>query len=177
MHKLRLMAIEYFNKAHANQWYDQFHYSKHLDDAENVLLRHGYNEEEHLDILIAIRGHDAIEDTNTSYNDIKKEFNEEVAEIISLVTDSNIAKNRKEKKAIAYPRIKSHPDAIVIKLADRIANIEHSIVQSGNDSTKTNSFLFMYKKEYKLFRWNLHVVGHAEKLWATLDKLMEWKGY
>lgn len=163
-------AMEFASKAHSNKTYDEFPYFKHLQDVYNVLLSTHYKDNE--DLLCAAFLHDCMEDTGVSYSDLKKSFNENIAEIVFCVTDSNDGRNRKEKKLLTYPKIASNPDAIVIKLADRIANMEHSLKQ-GRDS----GFFEMYREEYKLFRWNLFRQGHAEILWKRLDDLMDWKGW
>lgn len=173
MHSQIKKAMEFAQKAHSNKMYDQYPYFKHLEDVYKVGIEHGYTEENHLDILVSLWLHDCMEDCGVSYSDLKKNFNEEVAENIKCVSDNNTLRNRKEKKEESYPRIKSRPDSVVIKLCDRIANTRNSITESGD----SNSFSSMYGKEYKLFRWNLHVPDHAGKLWETLDKLMDWKGY
>lgn len=164
-------AMEFANKAHSNKMYDEFPYFKHLQDVYNIII---FVERYKNDVNLCCASwlHDTMEDTGTSYSDLKNNFNEEIAEIVYCVTDSNEGRNRKEKKLLTYPKIAGNPDAIVIKLADRIANMEHSLKQ-GKDS----SFFEMYRKEYKLFRWNLFKQGHAEILWKRLDDLMEWKGW
>lgn len=163
--------MEFATKAHSAQMYDQYPYQHHLVCVFNVLKEVGYSENvpEHIDILTAGIGHDLLEDSATSYSDVKRLFNESVAEIIFCMTDE-MGRNRKEKKEKTYPKIRSNPTSIIVKLADRIANIRHSI-----ENSKDSDFLKMYKKEYPQFRWQLFVPGHAIKLWTILDELMEWK--
>lgn len=168
----QVKAARYFaEKAHQAQTYGNgLPYTKHLDDVYNVLIRFGFSESNpaHLNILTAAYLHDSMEDTATSYSDLKRSFNEEVAEIVYCMTDE-LGRNRKEKKEKTYPKIRENPKSLILKLADRIANIENSI-GSGVES----DFLSMYKKEYSMFRWNLKIPGHAEKFWNHLDKLMEY---
>lgn len=165
-------AMEFAHKVHSNKSYDEYPYFKHLEDVYKVGVEHGLNEVDHLDVLVSLWLHDCMEDCGISYSDLKKNFNEEIAENVSCVSDNNTLRNRKEKKEESYPRIASRPDSVVIKLCDRIANMRHSISQGTG-----SSFDSMYKKEYKLFRWNLHRHDHAQNLWTTLDKMMDWKGY
>jgi (p)ppGpp synthase/HD superfamily hydrolase len=87
--------------------------------------------------------HDILEDTPLSYNDVKKEFGEKVADIVYDVTDE-LGKNRKERKERTYPKIRANHDAILVKICDRIAN--------ANNSKKLNKRMFeMYKKEHRDF--------------------------
>lgn len=176
MHKQITKAQEFAAKAHQNKLYGQFPYFKHLQDVYQVLIDHGYseNDEDGLNILTAAYLHDAMEDAGKSYSDLKRAFNEDVAEIVFCVTDE-IGRNRVEKKEKTYPKTKTNPDAIVVKIADRIANTRNSL-ENPDDPQKSGDFLKMYRKEYKKFRWALFVPGHAVSLWETLDNLMVSSG-
>lgn len=145
-------------KAHSNQSYDEiFPYEKHLDDVVDILKRFGFSG------LYIIAGylHDAIEDDGISWNDIKKHFGIEIAEIVYCVTDE-LGRNREEKKLKTLPKTASNPDAIILKLADRIANVEHA------------GKIGMYAKEYKEFKDALYPTSpdKAKPMWEHLDKLL-----
>jgi hypothetical protein len=72
--------------------------------------------------------------------------------------------NRSERHKLTYPKIAAFPDAITVKLADRIANVEAS--------TRDNpSLLSMYHSEYPGFRSALIGHGGDPALWAHLDQL------
>lgn len=149
--------------AHKNQIYDIFPYEKHLQDVVDILKSFGFiNEYE-----CAGRLHDTVEDTNLTYSKIKKVFGEEIAEMVLAVTDPIDVRNRKEKKAVVYEKLKKFPKAIIIKLADRIANTKHSIRMGNKDKT------YMYKTEYEDFRSNLYVAGQADEMWNYLDDVMK----
>lgn len=84
------------------------------------------------DFIVAGYLHDAIEDGNLSYN--------------------------KEK---TLPKTASNRNAVILKLADRIANIEHG------------GKIDMYRKEYPEFRQALYNDHHIAKcLWNRLDELL-----
>lgn len=162
-------AQAFAQKAHSAQTYDQYPYFKHLEDVYAVLVEFGYNKNEFL--LASAYLHDCLEDCAVSYSDLKKEFGEEIAEIVYCMTDE-MGRNRKEKKEKTYPKIRSNPYSIILKLCDRIANVRHSKATAEDGK----SFSDMYKKEYIGFRWALYVSGHAQELWDELDKLMEFEG-
>ena len=148
----RLVALH----IHGNQSYDAiFPYEKHLADVVNIIEEHNYAGK----YVAAAWLHDAPEDGAISYNKIKNYFGIEVAEIVYAVTDE-LGRNRTEKKSKTYPKIKANHDAIIIKLADRIANIEHG------------GKIDMYKKEYQSFRDGIYVQGVGEALWSRLEKLL-----
>ena len=141
---------------HGNQTYDGYPYYYHLEQVVDILKEYGYTEDK---FIISGYLHDAIEDADLSYNDVKIKFGEEIAEIVYCVTDE-LGRNRKERKAKTLPKIAQNDDAIIIKLADRIANLR---------SPKKKG---MYVKEYETFRGFLFKEGHADDMWKELDELV-----
>jgi (p)ppGpp synthase/HD superfamily hydrolase len=88
----------------------------------------------------AVWAHDTIEDTRVSYNDVKNQLGEEVADIVYAVTNDK-GKNRKERAGDKYYEgIRNTPGAVFVKLCDRIANVQYGKM------TKSRMFE-MYKKE------------------------------
>lgn len=151
----RMVSIQ----AHGNQTYDGvFPYKKHLDDVVDVLTRFGYSGK----YIIAGYLHDIIEDTALSYNKVKKHFGHDVAEIVYCVTDE-LGRDRAEKKRKTLPKTASNPDAIIVKLADRIANLE----QGGK--------IDMYAKEYADFRNALYdnSPDSAKDMWLELENILK----
>jgi (p)ppGpp synthase/HD superfamily hydrolase len=152
MNSILQNAKEYFYHKHdveCNQKYNKtLPYSFHLEmvNAQADLFNHiplfKYDEQTHLNIRIAIYGHDSIEDARLSYNDIKIEFNEDVAEMIYLCTE-NKGRNRADRKDITfYTELSKNKPAVFVKLCDLIANVKFSLL--------TNSSMFnKYESEYK----------------------------
>ena len=161
MHEQIRLAREFSLKAHTGHIYGNIYpYYKHLEDVYNVLIRFGFNEQKHLKLLVAAFLHDTIEDTNTSYSDLKKAFGEEIAEIVFCMSDE-LGRNRKEKKAKTYPKIRSNPDSVILKVADRIANAEFSVSEKSPQSE-------MYRKEYSDFEYNLRIHNQIDLMWNHL---------
>lgn len=149
----RMVAIT----AHGSQTYDgMFPYEKHLADVVSVLHRFGYTG------LYTIAGwlHDAIEDGGLTYGKIKSYFGEEVAEVVYCVTDE-LGRNRKERKEKTLVKTASNQQAVIAKLADRIANVEHG----GKKD--------MYLKEFSEFKSALYKEGHAEAMWEYLESILK----
>lgn len=151
----RMVAV----KAHSNQSYDKiFPYEKHLDDVVDVLKRFGFSGK----FIIAGYLHDTMEDDGLSYKNISNYFGEEVAEIVYCVTDE-FGRNREEKKKKTLPKTATNPDAIIVKLADRIANIEHG------------GKVEMYNKEFYKFKEILlpNSPYEATRMWDYLEVLLK----
>jgi (p)ppGpp synthase/HD superfamily hydrolase len=106
---------------HLKMAHDVFEDFKHLlsnfNDGETVFRD---------DVSIAVWGHDLIEDTRVSYNDVKSMLGYTPAEIIYAVTNEK-GKTRSERANITYYEgIRNTPGAVFVKLCDRIANVQYS---------------------------------------------------
>lgn len=109
--------------------------------------------------------HDAVEDTDMTVAQVELMFGKRVADLVYRVTNEQ-GKNRRERHEKTYPKILASDDAITLKLADRIANVEASIETSDNDK------IGMYLKEYEGFRNKLHKDGTHDAMWRHLDFLL-----
>lgn len=95
-------------------------------------------------IELACWGHDLIEDTRVSYNDVATSLGIAAADIIYAVTNEK-GKNRKERANDKYYEdIRNTKGAAFVKLCDRIANVKYSILTGSN-------MYDMYRKENKTF--------------------------
>jgi len=163
MHEQIIKARSFALKAHNSQIYGEIYpYYKHLEDVDNILRKFGFTEEKDLDLLVAVWLHDVMEDTATSYSDVKKAFDENIAEIVYCMTDE-LGRNRKEKKAKTYPKIRSNPKSVILKVADRIANVLFSRQQKS-------THFDMYQKEYNDFQYNLRIYRQIDEMWDYLYK-------
>lgn len=159
-------ALLIAEKAHENQMYDIYPYIYHIKQVVKIAEDLGYEE----NIIVSAALHDVLEDANLSYNDIKKAFGEEVAEIVYAVTDE-LGRSRSERKTKTYPKIRANWKATVVKVCDRIANIEHSKLYNKN-------LYDMYKKEHKDFCVNLRdcpIINHpndVNKAWDKLEQII-----
>ena len=165
--KLYSFAIEFSNKAHFLKGYGNLPYQAHLFDVEYIIVKFGYGEDtvDGYENRIAALLHDILEDTSFNYSDVKKIFGENVAEMVYLCADFK-GRNRKQRKPDAlYEQMKENPRAVIIKLADRIANVMFSI-ESGE-------MIDTYRKEHKNFKDKLYTPGIGEEMWRCLDILLK----
>lgn len=110
------------NVGHKGQKYGKEIYWVHLDDVAHVLQRFGLGRD---NLIAAAYLHDIVEDTVFGLEDVELQgMPKEVIMIVDALTDDVKGKTRAEKKARPYVLIPAVPDAIVVKLADRIANVE-----------------------------------------------------
>jgi (p)ppGpp synthase/HD superfamily hydrolase len=150
------------SEAHKSQSYGSGGYTEHLYDVEKVLRRFGFTQEE---LIIAAWLHDVVEDTPTTIDQIKSDFGDGVAALVYAVTNE-AGVNRAARHAATYHKIKTTPNAIILKLADRIANVEACI-------RYRDSRFKMYKKEWEGFKEALYTPGQHEDMWNHLASLLE----
>ena len=144
---------------HAGKFYASgLPYTHHLASVDAVMVRFGFDS---LILRTACWLHDVLEDTETSKKEIAEMFGSEVADIVWAVTNEP-GENRAIRHALTYPKIRAHKDALCVKLADRIANVE----QGGK-------LVQMYKKEHENFKRSLYTAGQYEDMWKHLDYLIK----
>jgi (p)ppGpp synthase/HD superfamily hydrolase len=151
-------------KAHEGQRYGDVPFIAHPDAVVAVLKRFQLDDS---DLLAAAYLHDTLEDTSLPYHKIRDRIGRDVAELVYAVTDE-LGRNRKERKAKTLPKTAKLPRAILVKLADRIANIEQTIAD-GNLTPKS-----FYKREHASFKQALFEASppSALPLWEHLEELL-----
>lgn len=160
MNRLVERTRSYVAKAHEGQKYgEEFPYFVHLWTAYSVAVRFGIVDPV---ILSAVLGHDLLEDTTRTYEDIATFLSPDVADMIALVSEPR-GLTRKEKHAISYPRIARSNGARIVKLCDRISHVEFG----GKKVT-------MYRKEHAGFKQALgaSLTDVEGKMWDYLDDLL-----
>lgn len=161
-------AFLFAEQAHFGQHYGLYPYSYHLKQVADVAEEIGFDES----IVIACILHDILEDTHLSYNDVKKEFGEDIAELVYAVTDE-LGRNRKERKERTFPKIKANPKAIAVKLCDRIANVREAKISADKPfGTSDSKMLKLYKQEHLEFYTELYTPSDCiiENAWDELIK-------
>lgn len=138
-------------------------YSFHLREVELVALRFGFRNSS---IRKACWGHDVLEDTKKKIrNLISAGFTPYEVALMFAVTDGK-GKTRYLRKLVAYRRIRKTPGAIIVKLCDRIANVEHAI-KTGY-TRKYN----LYKREMRSFE--RHLRDRNDAVVAAMWEHLTW---
>ena len=149
---------------HAKQTYGDEDYVHHIDSVVEVLLQYNIR---YLEVLMAAYLHDVVEDTQATFKLIEEYFGTHQMEMVHALTNEP-GMNRKERNLKTYLKLKDNRGALLVKLADRIANMEYSKKQRSR-------FFQMYADEYPGFRYALYSPDHAEAkaLWDRLDELVK----
>ncbi len=153
----RLFAAE----AHRGQQYGALPYTAHLEAVAKILEEAGAPWE----VVAAGWLHDILEDTPTSAADLVVQFGERVADLVEAVT-GDPQRPRVERFGPVYEKIRVvGPDAALLKLADRIANVEHSRATGS-------TMLKRYRREQASFEAGVRPTGGADALWDRLARAL-----
>ena len=152
--EIELQARVFAESAHGDQKYGDKPYVTHLIAVRNVLKDFGFNG----DLGVAAWLHDVVEDTDVDFHQLDNAFGELVTRLVWAVT--GVGSDRRGRNKDAYAKMRDYPRSIILKLADRIANVESS----------SSSHLQMYRDEWPTFYKQLHIdVGHnIEPMWQRL---------
>lgn len=165
-------ALVFATEAHGAQMYDKDKpYLFHLANVCQTLNRFGFTIAKYPTIQISGILHDVVEDTDVKLKEVRGRFGNEVADIVDLVTDKP-GETREVRHLATYPLIAKNEKAIIVKLADRITNVEYS------DFTSNLKQWRKYRREYQYFRETL-MPGSAMlltmKMWQHLDRMFDWE--
>ena len=115
-------ALEKARAAHAGQVRNGsggMPYVEHPVTVAALLDQHGYGEE----VLAAALLHDAIEDSDTTLDELRQLFGDRVAGMVGALTDDEAIESYRERKAEHRERVAAAPsDAHAIYGADKLTN-------------------------------------------------------
>ncbi len=158
--KARLYAMI----AHSKQTYDDgTYFDNHLVKVNEVLRFFCITDD---NILAAGWLHDTLEDTDVTIDRLAQHFYASVIDMVDACTDGE-GRKRSERKVRSYKLIATTPNAVVVKLADRIANVTAGIGKPHMD---------MYRKEHPGFKEALYLSPSdmsVEPMWARLEELLK----
>lgn len=152
-------VLEFARRKHEGQFRDDkvTPYIEHpIKVAE--LVRH-YKKSKNIDAIVAAALlHDTMEDTYTSYRELVDNFGEMVASMVLEVTSAKMVLKLKGKACYLKHKMNHmSPYALVIKLADRLANLrdmkgvsEEKLKRTEEDTIEIIDYLENPNNEYKL---------------------------
>lgn len=164
--KLLFKALDFAAKKHRDQRRkdkDATPYINHpIELAELLVNEAGIDDTQ---IIIAALLHDTVEDTETTFAELEREFGKEIAGIVAEVTDDKSLPKTERKKLQIANAAKSSSKAKMVKLADKICNLRDMTAHSPVD------WPLERKREY--FDWAREVISQLTGTHAGLEKLFE----
>lgn len=115
MGRLEDKALEFASERHKGQLDDQGrpYFFAHLVQVHSLLTDVTDDEE----IICAGVLHDVIEDTKTTYEELVREFNKPIADLVM-----ELSEERSSEGGSYFPRLSSRK-AVLVKFADRLSNL------------------------------------------------------
>lgn len=141
------------------QHYAGLPYTVHLQDVVDVLAEFG-----HASPTMVAGGwlHDVAEDCGVRVEELEVVASRPVALLVHAVTMES-GRNRMARVLATLPKTRAHgTDAVILKMADRIAN-----VRRGGEKVE------MYRREHAIFRAALYREGEADDMWEELRRLLQ----
>jgi len=163
-------ALQFALIAHGDQKYGHRPYWFHPAHVVLVLLHFGFDpslNDRNRRLVMAGYLHDVLEDTVATTEELSDAFGQEVADLVEAVTNEP-GKNRRERHSKTYCKTLAVPDAVILKLADRIANVESCLGES-------KPLFRMYLKEHGGFRDTLYRKGEVDEMWLHLERMLGWE--
>jgi len=157
-------AKAYAEEKHAGQVHGTRPFMMHLTEVVDTLHEFGHLDD---DLTAAAWLHDVVEDTDVTIEEIYVEFGDRIGDLVDALTDGE-GHTRVEKKQKPYATIPNVPGSVIVKLADRIANVRHTIAE-GVTATRYKE---TYQREHAGFVKALNKPGEAAEMWSILDNLL-----
>lgn len=128
-----LQAAEYAADKHRFQRRKDKAATPYINHPLSVAFRLAAAGESDAMVLMAALLHDTIEDTNTSYDDLKEKFGIEVADVVlELTDDKHLSKEERKRRQVDLAAGKSLA-ARKVKLADKICNVNDILHHPPDD--------------------------------------------
>lgn len=142
-------------------------YAYHLQMTVDIAKKfiHLIPEIDREDVIGGCWTHDIIEDARETFNNVKNEINEVIAEYAYRCQNEKGRTRKERANKKYYKEIKEYRHCAFIKLCDRIANVSFSIKEKS-------SMFDMYKNEFSFFYEQLYD-GRFEEMWGYLKKLLK----
>ena len=138
-------------------------YINHPIALANVLANEGDITNE--DVLIAALLHDTIEDTQTSEEELKKEFGSKITSIVIEVTDDKSLPKAQRKLQQIEHASHSSIEAKLVKLADKICNLRDMLCSPPKD--------WSLERRQEYFTWAMAVVAGLRGTNSKLEKIFD----
>ncbi|QYZ66558.1 MAG: hypothetical protein OI74_01230 [Gammaproteobacteria bacterium (ex Lamellibrachia satsuma)] len=160
LHRARVFAIE----AHGGQRYGDKPYIYHLDQVAGLVESYG-NDAQIIGYL-----HDVVEDTPVNRFEVAEVFGHFVGACVEIVTDEpgRTREERKRKTNQKMCRVSgSHELALVVKAADRLANVTACITE------RNGHLLERYLREQAVFRSAVYRKGLCDDIWSRISECLK----
>lgn len=151
-------------------------YIEHPVRVAALLDEHGYGEA----VLAAALLHDVVEDSETTLDELREKFGEEVAGLVGAMTDGEVFEDYRERKAEHRERLAAAPvEALAIYGADKLTNsatlrasyAEEGDAVRGEFKVPLELKLEIWEKDLELLREKAPALSFLDELEEELSRL------
>ena len=124
-----LKALDFAAHKHKNQrrkGHDALPYINHPIELVTLLWQKGGVRDEM--VIAAALLHDTVEDTDTTFDELEREFGRDIRDLVAEVTDDKALPKAQRKQLQIDHAPTLSPRARLVKLADKIANLRDMLV-------------------------------------------------
>jgi guanosine-3',5'-bis(diphosphate) 3'-pyrophosphohydrolase len=160
---LILKAADFAAHKHRDQrrkGIDASPYINHPIDLANILRNEGGVADPV--ILAAALLHDTLEDTETSWEELRGQFGEEIADIVAEVTDTKWLSKDARKRLQISKASRSSVRARAVKIADKISNLRDILTSPPPD--------WPLQRKQAYFDWAKQVVDGVRGSYPALEQ-------
>ncbi|CAF0754268.1 unnamed protein product [Adineta ricciae] len=117
------------------------------------------------DLLAVALLHDTIEDTETTFDELQKEFGSRIAGLVMELTDNKDLDKAERKRLQIENAKKLSADAIVVRLADKIYNLRdlNRVTPVGWSEERVNEY----------FEWSAQIARQITGYNAQMDEILK----
>lgn len=162
---LIIKCVYFAAEKHRNQKRkdDQTPYINHPLGVANILVQEG-KVFDSIVILAAIL-HDTVEDTNTTFTEIEREFGAEICQVVREVTDDKTLPKEERKRLQIEHAPHLSREAKLVKLADKLYNLR--------DLERTTPIGWTSERVKEYFKWAKAVVNGCRETNFYLEKELD----
>ncbi|MEM9215001.1 MAG: HD domain-containing protein [Cyanobacteria bacterium P01_F01_bin.150] len=161
-----LQALDFAARKHKHQrrkGFDAVPYINHPIELVTVLWHKGGIRDEV--VIAAALLHDTVEDTDTSFDELEREFGVEIRNVVAEVTDDKtLPKAERKQQQIDHAPYLT-PQARLVKLADKIVNLTDMLVAPPNNWSK--------QRKYEYVQWGKRVIDPIRGTHSELERLFD----
>lgn len=113
-------------------------------------------------VIVAALLHDTVEDTDTTFEEIKSHFGEKVQKVVAEVTDDKTLPKLERKRLQIVHALTSSYEAKLVKLADKLYNLRDLEKETpvGWSSERVHEY-FKVRIVIKIINYNAFLINNA----------------
>ena len=164
--KKLMHALEFASRKHKDQRrkdVDASPYINHPISLANILCNEGHVTD--IDVICGALLHDTVEDTDTTEEELEKEFDNTICDIVMAVTDDPTLNKPQRKQAQIDHAAHVSDEAKLVKLADKISNLRDMAVNSPAD--------WSLDRRQDYFDWAKQVIDELRGVHPVLEDIFD----